>query len=309
MAKHKSDMKDILDSLEGKYDKQKQPIETYLKGLLYAKPINYWDYIEVETLLSLQKPRTDLPDEMIFIMYHQVTELLLKLIKHEIEQMTNDDLDVETFIVKMGRVNRYAEICANTFDVMGTGMDPEQYDKFRLTLTPASGFQSATFREIEIMCTPLNNLVSNRFKEELSDSDDLELMLGKLYWQEAGINHETGEKSMTLSLFEEKYRKRFFDLAHEYKDKNLLLSAEKLNADNEERDRLNEAMKSFDRTYNIAWPKVHLRTAEIYLEHGQKVKAATGGSDWKKYLHPKYQRRMFFPGLLSEEEFANWGKD
>ncbi len=48
--------------------------EAFYKGLLYSKPINYWDYIEVESLLSLQKPRTDYPDEMVFIMYHQVTE-------------------------------------------------------------------------------------------------------------------------------------------------------------------------------------------------------------------------------------------
>ena len=36
---------------------------------------------------------------------------------------------------------------------------------------------------------------------------------------------------------------------------------------------------------------------------------ATGGSDWKKYMHPQYQRRIFFPELWSEEELANWGKD
>jgi len=52
-----------------------------------------------------------------------------------------------------------------------------------------------------------------------------------------------------------------------------------------------------------------LRTAEVYLEHGQEVKAATGGSEWKRYLHPKYQRRIFFPFLLTKEEFKNWGED
>ena len=68
-------------------------------------------------------------------------------------------------------------------------------------------------------------------------------------------------------------------------------------------------MKEFDQVFNVKWPLVHLRTAEHYLEHGKEVKAATGGSDWKKYLHPSYQRRMFFPDLLSEQELENWGKD
>ncbi|MFN7099300.1 MAG: tryptophan 2,3-dioxygenase, partial [Flavobacterium sp.] len=34
---------------------------------------------------------------------------------------------------------------------------------------------------------------------------------------------------------------------------------------------------------------------------------ATGGSDWKKYMHPKYQRRIFFPELWTDDELANWG--
>ncbi len=68
-------------------------------------------------------------------------------------------------------------------------------------------------------------------------------------------------------------------------------------------------MKEFDHVFNVKWPLVHLRTAEHYLEHGKEVKAATGGSEWKKYLHPSYQRRMFFPELLTEQELENWGKD
>lgn len=68
--------------------------ETYLKGLLHAKPINYWDYIELDTLLSLQKSRTKFKDEEIFIMYHQVTELFLKMMLHEIKQLVFENLNV-----------------------------------------------------------------------------------------------------------------------------------------------------------------------------------------------------------------------
>ena len=70
---------ELISKLEEKYTNLGENPETYLKGLLQAKPLNYWDYIEVDSLLSLQKPRTDYPDEEIFIMYHQITELVLKL--------------------------------------------------------------------------------------------------------------------------------------------------------------------------------------------------------------------------------------
>ena len=36
---------------------------------------------------------------------------------------------------------------------------------------------------------------------------------------------------------------------------------------------------------------------------------ATGGSDWRKYMHPKHQKRIFFPELWSKDEIENWGKE
>ena len=71
---------------------------------------------------------------------------------------------------------------------------------------------------------------------------------------------------------------------------------------------LQEKLKQFDHFYNVAWPLVHLDTANYYLNSKGENKTATGGSEWKKYLHPKYQQRKFFPELWSEEEIANWGE-
>lgn len=62
--------------------------ESYPQGLLHAKPITYWDYIEVDTLLSFQRPRSHFEDETVFTMYHQVTELLPKIMRHEIRART-----------------------------------------------------------------------------------------------------------------------------------------------------------------------------------------------------------------------------
>ena len=69
------------------------------------------------------------------------------------------------------------------------------------------------------------------------------------------------------------------------------------------------AMRHYDHTVNITWVMGHLNAARKYIDSGQGVAEATGGSDWKKYMHPKYQRRIFFPELWSEEELKNWGNE
>jgi tryptophan 2,3-dioxygenase len=60
--------------------------------------------------------------------------------------------------------------------------------------------------------------------------------------------------------------------------------------------------------YNVEWPLTHLNTAKHFLDSKGENKAATGGSEWKKYLHPHFQQRKFFPDLWSAEEINNWGE-
>ena len=69
-----------LKKLEEKYEAMGQDLSSYLDGLLYSDYLTYWDYIHLDTLLSLQSPKTAIPDEKIFILYHQVTELYFKMI-------------------------------------------------------------------------------------------------------------------------------------------------------------------------------------------------------------------------------------
>ncbi|MEL6557844.1 MAG: tryptophan 2,3-dioxygenase, partial [Bacteroidota bacterium] len=71
-----------LKKLNEKYDAMGQDLSSYLDGLLYSDYLTYWDYIHLDTLLSLQTPRTSFPDEKIFIVYHQITELYFQLILH-----------------------------------------------------------------------------------------------------------------------------------------------------------------------------------------------------------------------------------
>lgn len=297
---------EIHKTLAEKYKNLGENPDTYLKGLLHAKPITYWDYIQVDTLLTLQKPRTNFKDEEIFIMYHQIVELMLKLVLHEIKQIVEEKEHSEEFLMeKFTRMNRYTQMLMTSYDVMTVGMNYEDYNNFRSTLTPASGFQSAQFRFIEIYCTRLENLVNTEGKKRLPKNPSVEDYFEHIYWKDAGYNRATGKKTLTMKLFEEKYLDEFVALARKVQGKTIedrILKMEDPSA------AMIEKLKEFDKNYNIDWPLVHLNTAQFYLDKKGENKAATGGSEWKKYLHPKYQQRKFFPELWSEEEIKNWGQ-
>ncbi len=295
----------LANRIDEKYTSLGENPETYLKGLLMAKPINYWDYVEVDTLLTLQKPRTDFKDESIFIMYHQVTELVLKMMVHEIEQLLFDDLTDSVWIDKINRLNRYTSMLITSFDVMKHGMNYDDYNEFRMTLAPASGFQSVQFRIIELYCTPILNLINESGRMRLSDNPPIEEYMENLYWKDAGYNRQTGKKSLTLRQFEDKYQEKLTALAYKMEGRTLADLANKRTDISEE---LKQKLREFDKLYNIKWPLVHLETAQHYLDSKNENKAATGGSEWKKYLHPKYQQRKFFPELWTEIEKDNWGE-
>ncbi|CAL66367.1 tryptophan 2,3-dioxygenase family protein [Christiangramia forsetii] len=293
-------MSRINQKIAQKYSELGENPESYLEGLLHSKPINYWDYIGVETLLSLQRPRTNFKDEEIFIMYHQMTELLLKMLLHEIKQLVEtDSFSEEIWLDKINRMNRYVSMLINSFDIMKDGMDYEDYNRFRTALAPASGFQSVQFRYIEIYCTKLENLVKQEEKKQLPGSPSTEDYFENIYWKKAGINKKTGDKTLTMLQFEEKYLDSLITLAKKVKGQSLEEQFLMLKKPSEA---LQKKLLEFDKLYNIEWPLVHLNTAQHYLDKKGENKAATGGSEWKKYLHPKFQQRKFFPSLWTKED-------
>ena len=98
MKNKAKEREELLRQLEEKYQVLDQDLNTHLEGLLYSKPIDYWDYIQTDALLSLQAQRTTFPDEMVFIMYHQVNELLFKMMLWEIKQISyKENLSPEFF--------------------------------------------------------------------------------------------------------------------------------------------------------------------------------------------------------------------
>ena len=154
------EIEERITKLAKKYDASGQDLLAYLDGLLYADYITYWDYIHLDTLLSLQNPRTSIPDEEIFIMYHQITELYFKLSLHEMEQLRDmEEITPDILKEKVLRINRYFGALTHSFEVMTQGMDRQQFLQFRMSLIPASGFQSVQYRLIEVAATDFINLV------------------------------------------------------------------------------------------------------------------------------------------------------
>jgi tryptophan 2,3-dioxygenase len=300
----------IKNQLKEKYGKIGLDLSTHLEGLLYSKPMNYWDYIQTDALLNIQTQRTTLPDEMVFIMYHQINELLFKMILWEIDQVaTKDDLQAQFFSSKLMRISRYFDMLTSSFNIMREGMEVEQYNKFRITLAPGSGFQSAQYRKIEFASTELINLIDNRFRESIDRNTPYEHAFDHLYWQAAGKDYKTGKKSYLLTSFEDKYKEEFIRFTKFYNTHNLWSKFKELPQEVKNDQDLIHAMRHYDHTVNIKWVMAHYNTANHYLNIGGETAEATGGSEWVKYMHPKYQRRIFFPDLWTEKELQDWGKD
>ncbi|MEW7280593.1 tryptophan 2,3-dioxygenase family protein [Aquimarina sp. 2201CG1-2-11] len=298
-----------IKQLEKKFRNSGQDLGSYLDGLLHDKYLTYWDYIHLDTLLSLQIPRTHFPDEEIFITYHQITELYFKLIIHELKQIIDDKLQIaEFFTAKIERVNRYFRVLINSFDVMIKGMDKEQFLKYRMSLLPASGFQSVQFRLIEIYSTPLAHLVNTKERDRFTEKAPLEEVFEYLYWKSGATDQHTGEKTLTLKQFEYRYTPRMMRIAHQVKESTIFHKYQELPEKERNNAHLIKALRTFDVNVNINWLLMHMGAAYRYLNREKGAVLATGGTNWKSFLPPSFQKIHFFPDLWSEEEKENWGK-
>jgi tryptophan 2,3-dioxygenase len=298
-----------LEQLQEKYAAMGQDMASYLDGLLYADFLTYWDYIHLDTLLSLQSPKTPFPDEEIFIMYHQITELYFKLVLHECVQISNQQpLTVEYFTLRLKRINSYFQALTNSFEIMVEGMEKEQFLKFRMSLLPASGFQSGQYRMIEIYATDFSQLVAKDKRQELN-SASIEEQFEFLYWKFGATELSTGKKTLTLEQFEKKYAAPFIALAKNIQHSNFRALFNQLKSQGEQTIDLEKELKTFDTLVNVNWPLAHFKSAVRYLNRQPEEIKATGGTNWQKYLPPRFQKRIFYPELWKPEEQENWGKN
>lgn len=118
----------------------------------FKEKMTYGDYLQLETLLESQKRLSDHHDEMLFIIIHQVSELWLKLMIHEIEAATNaiQKEEYQAAFKMLARVSKTQSQIIQAWDVLST-LTPSEYMEFREILGNASGFQSYQYRLVEFV--------------------------------------------------------------------------------------------------------------------------------------------------------------
>ena len=116
----------------------------------FSQSMSYGDYLQIDTILSAQKPLSPNHNEMLFIVQHQTSELWMKLMLHEMgaamQCVANDQLP--TAFKMLARVSKIMEQLVHAWDVLAT-MTPPEYSAIRPYLGQSSGFQSFQYRCIE----------------------------------------------------------------------------------------------------------------------------------------------------------------
>lgn len=112
--------------------------------------MTYGDYLQLTPLLSCQKRLSDHHDEMLFIIIHQVSELWLKLILHEMRRAIQAiaEGEMQPAFKMLARVSKIQTQIIYAWDVLST-LTPSEYIEFRDKLGQASGFQSYQYRLVE----------------------------------------------------------------------------------------------------------------------------------------------------------------
>jgi tryptophan 2,3-dioxygenase len=118
----------------------------------FSRDMSYGDYLHLDELLGAQHLRSGAHDEMLFVIQHQVTELWMKLLLHElraaIAAVAADQL--QRAFKMLARVSKIMEQMVHAWDVLAT-MTPPEYSTIRPSLASSSGFQSWQYRQIEFL--------------------------------------------------------------------------------------------------------------------------------------------------------------
>ncbi len=242
--------------------------------------LTYGEYLQLSDLLDAQSPESDPPahDELLFITIHQVYELWFKLLLHELTDARDRMLAGETYLPRMRleRCQSIERVLVGQVDVIDT-MTPQDFLAFRNKLAPASGFQSAQFREIEFLSGLKDEGFLRRFRG-LSDVERARLaarLAEPSVWDaflatisKAGFEIQTIEDRFSAYLVIARDRERYgqlWDLA--------------------------EAMVAHDQAWSL-WRARHVLMAERQIG----TKPGTGGSAGGAYLRSRIELR-FYPEL------------
>ena len=145
-------------------------------------PLTYANYLDLEKLLTLQKPRSTPPehDEMLFIVIHQTYELWFKQLLHEFEKIKCDFSAGDLFgaIHSFKRTRTIMKTLVGQIDILET-MTPSSFSSFRDRLETASGFQSVQFRELEFLLGYKRALALAHVRSDFPGAERLRARIGE----------------------------------------------------------------------------------------------------------------------------------
>jgi tryptophan 2,3-dioxygenase len=241
--------------------------------------LTYGSYLRIDELLELQHVRSDPPhhDELLFIIIHQVYELWFRQMLHEIEAAMRNLATGELLKVskQFRRIHAIQRLLEQQVDVLET-MTPQDFNAFREGLNPASGFQSAQFREIEFLCGSQKTGYLKYLEPTSAERERLErrLIEPTLYDQLKALLLRRGfAVDTSLALIAS------FRTIYEHEEEHYALYV------------LLEEFIEFDERM-LLWRGRHVRMVERMIG----MKTGTGGSLGARYLNTTLDKR-FFPEL------------
>lgn len=256
----------------------------------FKEKMTYGDYLQLETLLDSQKRLSNHHDEMLFIVIHQISELWLKLMIHEIEAATNaiQNGEYQAAFKMLARVSKIQTQIIHAWDVLST-LTPAEYMEFRGFLGNASGFQSYQYRLVEFVLgykTPhivkiyeKNPVLHNRLKSAFEAPGLYDVSIQALAKEGFHINQSILERDFSSKYQQDQTVADAWLEVYRNKDTywNLYQLAEKL-VDIED--------------WFQQWRFRHMKTVERIIGH----KTGTGGTSGVGYLK-KVLDHYFFPEL------------
>ena len=248
---------------------------------------SYGDYLRLDLLLGAQRPLTAEHSEMLFIIVHQVSELWMRLLRHELagvmECVRRDDLDPS--FKMLGRIASVQVQLLAVWEVLAT-MTPFDYSAFRNALGRSSGFQSKQYRLIEFLLGNKNAAVIEVYRDEPQSHAELERALA------------------APSLYDEVLRllsRRGYGVPPEVLRRDLSLPYEASKQvtgvwlgvyHNAEKDwdlyELAERLIDLDHRFQL-WRYQHMKTVERIIGY----KPGTGGTAGVSYLAKALRLRLF----------------
>jgi tryptophan 2,3-dioxygenase len=255
--------------------------------------LTYGGYLQLNQLLSAQKPLSNPPhhDEMLFIIQHQVAELWMKLVVHEVRaalvHLRRDDVD--TCLKVLARVKHIQSQLFEQWAVLET-LTPSEYIQFRHVLGPASGFQSLQYRLIEFLLGNKNSEMLAVFAHDpLHQAELREALEAPSLYDEFLMFLARAGHAIPPSCLER-------DWTTPHQDTPDLIPALRRIYENPEQFwaeyHLCEQMVDVEESFQL-WRFRHMKTVERIIGH----KRGTGGSSGVSFLK-KALDLTFFPELL-----------